>query len=116
MSNQFGRVIATLCTSCGQQISSSSKLYKCRQCTNHILCKACSKIDRNTAIAKYHTFDKISESGKMKKELVTATPIVDSQKQYVSYISKINSDISTISFKHVFHFRSVPLFLIAMPI
>ncbi|CAF1282330.1 unnamed protein product [Rotaria sordida] len=60
--------MATLCTSCGQQILLSSIIYKCHQCANHYLCKSCTKLNRNRAIAQYHTFDKISKSNETRQE------------------------------------------------
>ncbi|CAF2638369.1 unnamed protein product [Rotaria sp. Silwood2] len=79
--------MTTLCTSCGQQVLFSSKIYKCRQCTNHYLCKPCTKLDRNRAIAQYHTFDKISKSNKTREESAKASLNVVHQQQ------KTNSSI-----------------------
>ncbi|CAF1276954.1 unnamed protein product [Rotaria sordida] len=48
-----------ICTSCGIQIVESSTIYKCRQCVNHFVCKACTKKEHNRPSSSHHTLDKM---------------------------------------------------------
>ena len=83
--NQTYTIMETFCTSCGQSISSSSKFYKCRECAHHLLCKTCSKLERNVAIFQFHTFDKMSRTNKTSVELVEASARVTDKEQKVRF-------------------------------
>ena len=50
-----------ICTSCSIAISESSKFYKCRQCTNHFVCTACTTKEHNCASSSHRTLDEVSK-------------------------------------------------------
>ena len=52
--------MVTVCTSCGNQISSALNFYKCRQCVNHFVCEVCETKAHNRESASFHTLDKMS--------------------------------------------------------
>ncbi|UJR21804.1 hypothetical protein I4U23_024882 [Adineta vaga] len=47
------------CTSCSLHISPTSRMYKCLQCTNHVICTSCFHKIHNRASTPFHTMLKI---------------------------------------------------------
>ncbi|CAF0774392.1 unnamed protein product [Adineta steineri] len=88
--------MATKCTSCGEQITSLSIMYKCRQCVDHFVCQLCEEKEHNRAGQLFHTLDEMSVSAaKSMANSATASSKNCNDKQESNKCTSSNSSIFT---------------------